>query len=137
MEQQEQNRQYLIIHGHFYQPPRENPWTERIERQKSAAPHHDWNEKITRESYLPMTLSRRLDENGRITRLYNNYEYISFNFGPTLLSWLKEKHPRVYEKILEADRTSAARLRGHGNAIAQAYNHIIMPLATRRDRETH
>ncbi len=136
MEQQEKKRQYLIIHGHFYQPPRENPWTERIERQRSAAPHHDWNEKITRECYLPMTRSRRLDENGRITGLYNNYEYISFNFGPTLLSWLEEQHPRVYEKILEADRTSAGRFRGHGNAIAQAYNHIIMPLATRRDQET-
>jgi alpha-amylase/alpha-mannosidase (GH57 family) len=135
MEQKRENR-YLIIHGHFYQPPRENPWTERIERQRSSAPYHDWNERITSECYLPNTRSRRLDGFGRITRLVNNYEWISFNFGPTLLSWLEDKHPEVYEKILEADRTSRARLGGHGNAIAQAYNHIIMPLATRRDQET-
>jgi alpha-amylase/alpha-mannosidase (GH57 family) len=127
---------YLVIHGHFYQPPRENPWTERIERQRSSAPYHDWNERITSECYLPNTRSRRLDGYGRITRLVNNYEWISFNFGPTLLSWLEEHHPEVYEKIIEADRASAARLGGHGNAIAQAYNHIIMPLADRRDQET-
>jgi alpha-amylase/alpha-mannosidase (GH57 family) len=135
MVQKQQNR-HLIIHGHFYQPPRENPWTERIERQRSAAPYHDWNERITSECYLPNTRSRRLDGYGRITRLVNNYEWISFNFGPTLLSWLEETHPEVYEKILEADRASALRLGGHGNAIAQAYNHIIMPLANRRDQET-
>lgn len=135
MEQKLQNR-HLIIHGHFYQPPRENPWTERIERQRSASPYHDWNERITRECYLPNTRSRRLDGYGRITRLVNNYEWISFNFGPTLLSWLEESHREVYEKILEADRASAERLGGHGNAIAQAYNHIIMPLANRRDQET-
>lgn len=134
--EQKQQKQHLIIHGHFYQPPRENPWTERIERQRSAAPYHDWNERITSECYLPNTRSRRLDGFGRITRLVNNYEWISFNFGPTLLSWLEENHREVYEKILEADRASAARLGGHGNAIAQAYNHIIMPLANRRDQET-
>ena len=130
------NPRYLIIHGHFYQPPRENPWTERIDRQEKAAPFHNWNEKITRECYLPNTLSRRLDGAGRITKLVNNYEWISFNFGPTLLHWLEEKHPFIYEKILEADRASAARCGGHGNAIAQAYNHIILPLATMRDQET-
>jgi len=135
MEQKQQKR-HLVIHGHFYQPPRENPWTERIERQRSAAPYHDWNERITSECYLPNTRSRRLDGYGRITRLVNNYEWISFNFGPTLLSWLEETHREVYEKILEADRASSDRLGGHGNAIAQAYNHIIMPLANRRDRET-
>jgi len=135
MEQKQQKR-HLIIHGHFYQPPRENPWTERIERQRSASPYHNWNERITSECYLPNTRSRRLDGYGRITRLVNNYAWISFNFGPTLLSWLEESHREVYEKILEADRASAARLGGHGNAIAQAYNHIIMPLATRRDQET-
>jgi hypothetical protein len=128
-------RRHLIIHGHFYQPPRENPWTERIERQGGAAPYHDWNEKIVFECYQPNAFSRRLDNWGRITRLVNNYEWISFNFGPTLISWLEESSPEVYAKILEADRTSAARL-GHGNAIAQAYNHLIMPLASRRDQET-
>lgn len=128
-------RRHLIIHGHFYQPPRENPWTEQIERQGGAAPYHDWNEKIAFECYQPNAFSRRLDNWGRITRLVNNYESISFNFGPTLISWLEEYFPEVYAKILEADRASAARL-GHGNAIAQAYNHLIMPLATRRDQET-
>ena len=134
--EQKQKKRHLIIHGHFYQPPRENPWTERIERQRSATPYHDWNERITSECYLPNTRSRRLDGYGRITRLVNNYEWISFNFGPTLLSWLEENHGEVFEKILEADRASASRLGGHGNAIAQAYNHIIMPLANRRDQET-
>lgn len=127
---------HLIIHGHFYQPPRENPWTERIDRQTGAAPYHDWNEKIAAECYVPNTCSRRLDGYGRITRLVNNYEWISFNFGPTLLTWLEEKHPVTYQRILDADRLSAARTGGHGNAIAQAYNHIIMPLATVRDQET-
>ena len=126
---------HLIIHGHFYQPPRENPWTEQIERQGGAAPYHDWNEKIAFECYQPNAFSRRLDNWGRITRLVNNYEWISFNFGPTLISWLEQFFPEVYAKILEADRASAIRL-GHGNAIAQAYNHLIMPLATRRDQET-
>jgi hypothetical protein len=128
-------RRHLVIHGHFYQPPRENPWTEQIERQEGTAPYHDWNEKITNECYLPNAFSRRLDNWGRITKLINNYEWISFNFGPTLISYIEENFPEVYAKILEADRASAARL-GHGNAIAQAYNHVIMPLATRRDQET-
>ena len=127
---------HLIIHGHFYQPPRENPWTETIERQESAAPYHDWNDRIANECYLPNALSRRLDDYGRITKLVNNYEWISFNFGPTLISWLEDNVPEVYARILEADRASAKRLNGHGNAIAQCYNHAIMPLASRRDQET-
>ena len=93
------------------------------------------NDKITAECYTPNTCSRRLDGYGRITKLMNNYEWISFNFGPTLLTWLEAKHPNTYGAILEADRRSAARL-GHGSAIAQAYNHITMPLAAPRDQET-
>jgi alpha-amylase/alpha-mannosidase (GH57 family) len=127
---------HLIIHGHFYQPPRENPWTETIERQESAAPYHDWNDRIANECYLPNSLSRRLDDYGRIAKLVNNYEWISFNFGPTLISWLEDHVPEAYARILEADRSSAKRLNGHGNAIAQCYNHSIMPLASRRDQET-
>jgi alpha-amylase/alpha-mannosidase (GH57 family) len=127
---------HLVIHGHFYQPPRENPWTGEIERQESAAPYHDWNDRIADECYLPNALSRRLDDWGRITKLVNNYEWISFNFGPTLISWLEDNAPDAYARILEADRASAKRLSGHGNAIAQCYNHAIMPLASRRDRET-
>lgn len=127
---------HLIIHGHFYQPPRENPWTEEIERQEGASPYHDWNDRIANECYLPNALSRRLDDWGRITKLVNNYEWISFNFGPTLISWLEDKFPDVYARILAADRASAKRLGGHGNAIAQCYNHVIMPLASRRDQET-
>lgn len=125
----------VVIHGHFYQPPRENPWTEEIDREPGAAPYHDWNERIASECYLPNARSRRLDGYGRITRLVNNYEWISFNFGPTLISYIEEKFPEVYELILAGDRASAARL-GHGNAIAQCYNHVIMPLASPRDRET-
>ncbi|MCX5754168.1 MAG: DUF3536 domain-containing protein [Candidatus Krumholzibacteria bacterium] len=127
---------HLIIHGHFYQPPRENPWTEKIERQESAAPYHDWNDRIANECYLSNALSRRLDDYGRVTKLVNNYEWISFNFGPTLISWIEDNASDVYARILEADRASAKRLNGHGNAIAQCYNHAIMPLASRRDQET-
>jgi alpha-amylase/alpha-mannosidase (GH57 family) len=126
---------YLCIHGHFYQPPRENPWIEEIEQQESAAPYHDWNERILKECYEPNCYARIVDGNNRITDIDNNYSLISFNFGPTLLSWLEKKAPDVYAHILEADRESLKRL-GHGNAIAQAYNHMILPLAHERDKET-
>ncbi len=125
---------YVCIHGHFYQPPRENPWLESIELQDSAHPYHDWNERITAECYGPNALSRILDEQGRITQIVNNYSKISFNFGPTLLAWMQEKSPQVYQRILEADQESQNRFSGHGSAIAQAYNHIIMPLANTREK---
>ncbi len=126
---------HVIIHGHFYQPPRENPWTQRIEPQPSAAPYRDWNERVAAECYTPNARSRVLDDQGRILEVVNNYEYISFNFGPTLLSWLEQHAPETYERILAADRVSVER-RGHGNAMAQVYNHVIMPLASARDRWT-
>lgn len=127
---------YVCIHGHFYQPPRENPYLEAIELQDSAYPYHDWNERITAECYAPNAASRILDPQNRIVKLLNNYSYISFNFGPTLLSWLKEQAPRVYAGILEADQQSKERYSGHGSAIAQGYNHMILPLANRRDKVT-
>jgi len=125
----------ICIHGHFYQPPRENAWLEAVETQDSAHPYHDWNERITAECYAPNTSSRILDDLDRITKIVNNYASISFNFGPTLLSWLEERAPETYDAVVHADRMSRERS-GHGNAIAQAYNHIIMPLATPRDRRT-
>lgn len=127
---------YICIHGHFYQPPRENPWLEAVEIQDSAYPYHDWNERITAECYAPNSASRILDEKDRIACIVNNYSRISFNFGPTLLSWLAEKSPQTYEAILAADKASMGLFSGHGSAIAQVYNHIIMPLANRRDKET-
>jgi alpha-amylase/alpha-mannosidase (GH57 family) len=127
--------QSICVHGHFYQPPRENPWLEAIEYQASAYPYHDWNERITAECYAPNSASRILDASDCILNIVNNYAQISFNFGPTLLSWLEEKKPEVYQAILQADRDSAARF-GHGNALAQAYNHMILPLANRRDKAT-
>ena len=127
---------YVCIHGHFYQPPRENPYLEAIELQDSAYPYHDWNERVTAECYAPNAASRILDPQNRIIKLLNNYSYISFNFGPTLLSWLKDQAPRVYGGILEADRQSQERYSGHGSAIAQGYNHMILPLANRRDKIT-
>jgi alpha-amylase/alpha-mannosidase (GH57 family) len=127
---------YLCIHGHFYQPPRENPWLEFIERQDSAHPFHDWNERITRECYGPNARARLLGDEGRIQRLINNYETMSFNFGPTLLAWLERAHPWIYRKILSADHAGRARYGGHGNALAQVYNHVIMPLASPRDKLT-
>jgi alpha-amylase/alpha-mannosidase (GH57 family) len=127
---------FLCIHGHFYQPPRENPWLDVIEFQISAKPHHDWNQRITRECYGPNTRARLHGPEGRIIKLLNNYEYMSFNFGPTLLAWLEKTNPWVYSQILAADRKSLDRYDGHGNAMAQVYNHIIMPLADRRDKIT-
>jgi alpha-amylase/alpha-mannosidase (GH57 family) len=127
---------YICIHGHFYQPPRENPWLERIEIQDSAYPYHDWNERITAECYGPNTASRVLDEDNQIVRLINNYSLMSFNFGPTLLGWLEKHAQDVYEAILDADVESQRRFSGHGSALAQAYNHIIMPLANHRDKYT-
>jgi len=126
---------YVAIHGHFYQPPRENPWFEAIETEESAHPFHDWNERITFECYRPNAHARIVDDRRKILEIINNYFSISFNFGPTLLSWLELKFPSLYQKIIEADRESMRRF-GYGNAMAQAYNHIIMPLANERDRET-
>ncbi len=126
---------YICIHGHFYQPPRENPWLDVIERQESAYPYHDWNQRIDAECYTPNTAARILDTDQFIVDVVNNYEYISFNFGPTLMRWLERFSPETYRKIIEADVVSIHRNQGHGNAIAQIYNHIIMPLATRKDKE--
>ncbi|MBL7835178.1 MAG: DUF3536 domain-containing protein [Cyclobacteriaceae bacterium] len=126
---------YICIHGHFYQPPRENAWLEAIEVQDSAHPYHDWNERISAECYAPNSASRIL-ENGVIKDIINNYSRISFNFGPTLLSWMEAYDRETYEAILEADRESVAHFSGHGSAMAQVYNHIIMPLANRNDKIT-
>lgn len=128
-------RAHFVFHGHFYQPPRENPWTDEVEREPSARPFHDWNARITAECYAANAAARIHDDRGRILRVANNYERISFNFGPTLLRWLQRYDPRTLRRIVEADRISAARL-GHGNAIAQAYNHMILALADARDRRT-
>jgi len=127
---------YVCVHGHFYQPPRENPSLEAIELQDSAYPYHDWNERITAECYAPNATSRILDNEQRIIKLVNNYGMMSFNFGPTLLSWLEAKAPRVYAALQEADQLSCHKFGGHGSAVAQAYNHMILPLANRRDKAT-
>jgi alpha-amylase/alpha-mannosidase (GH57 family) len=127
---------HVTIHGHFYQPPRENPWLEAVETQDSAFPFHDWNARITYECYEPNATARILDEKERILGIVNNYSAISFNFGATLLSWLEASAPETYQAILEADRISRDRYSGHGCALAQAYNHIILPLASARDKRT-
>jgi hypothetical protein len=126
---------FLVVHGHFYQPPRENPWLGVVERQDSARPFHDWNARIAAECYTPNAFARILDDNGRIIGIVNSYELMSFNFGPTLLSWLEAEAPDTYRRILDADARSLAA-RGHGNALAQAYNHAILPLCNERDRRT-
>ncbi len=127
---------YICIHCHFYQPPRENPWLESIEIQDSAYPYHDWNERITSECYAPNSAARIVNGNGKITGIVSNYSKISFNFGPTLLAWMQASAPIIYREILEADKLSASERSGHGNAIAQVYNHVIMPLANSRDKCT-
>jgi alpha-amylase/alpha-mannosidase (GH57 family) len=129
-------KNYICVHGHFYQPPRENPWLEAVELQDSASPYHDWNERITAECYAPNAHSRCLDGRNRIERIVNNYSRISFNFGPSLLSWMQEKAPDVLAAILEADTESRRRFSGHGSAMAQCYNHPIMPLLNARDKQT-
>jgi alpha-amylase/alpha-mannosidase (GH57 family) len=127
---------FVCVHGHFYQPPRENPWLETVETQDSAAPYHDWNERITAECYAPNGAARIVDSKNRILRITNNYARMSFNIGPTLLSWMQEKAPLTYAMIRDADRLSQRQFGGHGSAMAQVYNHMIMPLASNRDRET-
>ncbi len=127
---------FICIHGHFYQPPRESPWLEAVELQDSAAPYHDWNERVTAECYAPNAFARLLDGEGRIERIVNNYSRISFNFGPTLLAWMKANAPEVHEAIVAADVESRERFSGHGSALAQCYNHMIMPLAHPRDKVT-
>ena len=126
----------LCIHCHFYQPPRENPWLEQIELQDSAYPYHDWNERISAECYAPNLAARILDDQQRITRIVNNYTRVSYNFGPSLLSWAQEHAPEMYAGLIEADRQSQKRFSGHGSAMAQAYNHMILPLANTRDKWT-
>jgi alpha-amylase/alpha-mannosidase (GH57 family) len=127
---------WVCVHGHFYQPPRENPWLEAIEPQPSAHPYRDWNERITAECYRPNTAARVVDGAGTIITIVDNYERMSFDVGPTLMSWLEEHAPDVHQAMVDADRASLARFDGHGSAMAQAYNHMIMPLASPRDRVT-
>jgi alpha-amylase/alpha-mannosidase (GH57 family) len=129
-------KKYFCIHGHFYQPPRENPWTETVERQPSARPEHDWNRRIARECYIPNSQARLMDAHNLISELVNNYELLNFDFGPTLLTWFEKAYPYDYRRLLAADKTAAQRLSGHGNAMAQAYNHMILPLAKPRDVRT-
>src|SRR5262245_19641687 len=126
----------LIIHGHFYQPPRENPWTDVVEAQPSAAPFHDWNERIHFECYQPNAFVAGTDPATGEPTTTNNYESISFNFGPTLLSWLEKTHQQTYQQIVAADRASALIHDGHGNAFAQAFGHAILPLCNERDLRT-
>jgi alpha-amylase/alpha-mannosidase (GH57 family) len=130
------SKRFICIHGHFYQPPRENPWLETVETQDTAAPYHDWNERICAECYSTNGAARIVNNKNQITRIVNNYARMSFNFGPTLLSWLTENAPRTYRMILDGERRSRKAFRGHSSAMAQVYNHIILPLANRRDRIT-
>ena len=122
-------KKYICIHGHFYQPPREDAWLGTIAEQETAAPYHDWNERISAECYAPNGSARILDKNGRIESIVNNYASISFNFGPTLLSWMEEYDPEAYQKIIAANKKN-------NHAVAQIYNHMVMPLANSRDKET-
>ena len=126
----------LIIHGHFYQPPRENPWTGVVDPEPSALPFHDWNERIYAECYQPNSAVQIVDAKSAEALVVNNYSHISFDFGPTLLSWLERNHPDTYARILTADAESVSRHQGHGNAIAHGYNHAILPLCNERDRRT-
>src|SRR3972149_9540098 len=104
---------FVCIHGHFYQPSRENPWLEEVELQASAHPYHDWNERITPECYAANTASPIIGPDRKIIETVCNYSKISFNFGPTLLSWMERHEPSTYMSIIEADKTSVRRFSGH------------------------
>ncbi len=130
------SNKFVCIHGHFYQPPRENAWLEVVEQQETARPYHDWNQRITFECYEPNAAARIKDGTGWITKIRNNYNRISWNFGPTLLSWLEKANPDVYHLLQQADRRSSERYGGHGSAMAQAHSHLILPLANYRDKIT-
>ncbi len=130
------SHKFICIHGHFYQPPRENAWLETIEIQDSAAPFHDWNERINEECYAPNATARLLNDAQRIKGISNNYSRISWNMGPTLLSWLEAHDPSTYRRVRQADDQSRKQFSGHGSAVAQSYNHMIMPLANARDQQT-
>ncbi|HEX7561320.1 MAG TPA: hypothetical protein VF347_03930, partial [Candidatus Humimicrobiaceae bacterium] len=125
---------YICIHGHFYQPQRANPWLETIELQEEAYPWHDWNEKINAECYMVNGGAHLLDSQNKLIKILNNYSKISFNFGPTLLSWIKKHDRKTYTSIINADIAGRSNFSGHGNAIAQIYNHVIMPLASKQDK---
>lgn len=129
-------KKYLTVHGHFYQPPRENPFLEYLEMQDSAKPYHDWNARICSECYTPNSISKIVGDQSKVLDIVNNYAHMSFNMGPTLLSWMEKFEPYTYERIIKADFYSEKEFSGHGNALAQVYNHIIMPLANERDKYT-
>ena len=129
-------KKFICIHGHFYQPPRENPWTGEVDAEESAKPFHDWNERITQECYEANTQAALLNPKGEVAARINNFSKISFDIGPTLLGWLRRKSPATYQAIVAADHQSVLKRSGHGNAMAQVYNHLIMPLASRRDKIT-
>ena len=120
---------FICVHGHFYQPPRENPWSGIVPRQESASPFHDWNVRINSECYAPNAQARILDEKGVVIETINNYSNISFDFGPTLLSWMESNAPDTYQAVMDADEISRKKFSGHGSAMAQCYSHMIMPLA--------
>lgn len=127
---------FICIHGHFYQPPRENPWTDQIEDQPSARPYRNWNERITSECYAANLASQILKSDQTVEEVINNYTRISFNFGPTLLAWMERSARSVHDQLIRADQDSMKSFNGHGSALAQSYNHMIMPLANERDKET-
>ncbi|MBP6826861.1 MAG: glycoside hydrolase, partial [Saprospiraceae bacterium] len=130
------SNKYVCIHGHFYQPPRENAWLETVEQQESARPFHDWNARINFECYAPNAAARILDDQGWINKIRNNYNRISWNFGPTLLTWLEQNDPEAYDLIQKADKRSIERYGGHGSAVAQVHSHLILPLCNYRDKVT-
>jgi hypothetical protein len=130
------DKRYLVIHGHFYQPPRKNPWSGSVPAQPTAAPFANWNQRIARECYSPNSVARILGDDGLIVKIVNNFEHISFNVGPTLLIWLKEEARETYDRIVAADKKASAAKNGHGPALAQVFNHVIMPLADSRDKLT-
>lgn len=120
----------LVVHGHFYQPPRENPWTEEVPREATAAPFHDWNDRVTAECYRANAFARVVDGHGRVVAIVNNYEHMSFDVGPTLMAWLEAHAPETYQRLLDADRSG-------GGALAHPYFHVILPLSDERDARTN
>ena len=122
----------VVVHGHYYQPPREDPWLEVVAAEANAAPFHDWNARIERECYRAVVAARLPAADGRIARIINALSWTSFDFGATLLDWMEREAPDTYAQVLAADHASRERV-GFGNAVAAPYHHVILPLGSRRD----
>jgi hypothetical protein len=125
----------LVVHGHFYQPPRENPWTDEVPREPSAAPFPNWNARIHAECYRANAYARIYESKNVIGSIVNNYASLSFDLGPTLARWIERHDNHVMRRMREGDAAQQDRLSA-GGAMAQVWAHPITPLLSEHDLRT-